>query len=114
MVELQTSFTARRPHHWCFSSEKNQFFEREQREEPVFLQPTEAEGKKPRKAWFFEKKKRKTFIGFACGPAGQAQPRVAKVFWFFFSKKNRFLPLAFPTLLHPPHRRALPHCLNCG
>jgi hypothetical protein len=44
-----------------------------------------------RKAFFFEKKKQKTFdyFGFGLSRIGSAQ--FAKVFWFFFSKKNCFL-----------------------
>jgi hypothetical protein len=30
--------------------------------------------------------------GFGFGLSGKAQPRLAKVFWFFFSTKNCFLP----------------------
>jgi hypothetical protein len=44
-----------------------------------------------RKTFFFEKKKQKTFI-----PCGPRQPRrarkSAKVFWFFFTKKNSLPP----------------------
>jgi hypothetical protein len=43
-----------------------------------------------KKSFFFEKKKQKTFDCFGFGLSGRAQPKVAKVFWFFFSKKNRF------------------------
>jgi hypothetical protein len=43
------------------------------------------------KVCFFEKKQQKTFVPFGCGLPGKAQPGPAKVFWFFFSKKNRFL-----------------------
>jgi hypothetical protein len=46
-----------------------------------------------RKILFFEKKKQKTFDCFGFGLSGYAQPRLVKVFWFFFLKKNRFLPL---------------------
>jgi hypothetical protein len=45
-----------------------------------------------RKACFFEKKQQKTFDHFGFGLSGLAQPSFAKVFWFFFSKKNCFLP----------------------
>jgi hypothetical protein len=34
----------------------------------------------------------KTFDHFGFGLPGQARPSFAKVFWFFFSKKNGFLP----------------------
>jgi hypothetical protein len=40
------------------------------------------------KAFFFEKKKQKTFGRFDFGAAGDAQPRGSKVFWFFFAKKE--------------------------
>jgi hypothetical protein len=42
------------------------------------------------KVFFFEKKKQKTFgrLGSRCA---NATPKNPKVFWFFFSKKNRFL-----------------------
>jgi hypothetical protein len=46
------------------------------------------------KYFFFEKKKQKTFdYRRIWGLAGDARPlrQLAKVFWFFFSKKN-FLP----------------------
>jgi hypothetical protein len=46
------------------------------------------------KDFFFEKKKQKTFDYYGFGLSGSAQPRFAKVFWFFFSKKNRFLHLS--------------------
>jgi hypothetical protein len=39
---------------------------------------------------FLKKKKQKTFDDLGFGLPGQAQPRLVKVFWFFFSKKNRF------------------------
>jgi hypothetical protein len=52
------------------------------------LPGTEAAGGK---AVFFEKKQQKTFGAFGFGLCGKAQPRLAKVFWFFFSKKNCFL-----------------------
>jgi hypothetical protein len=48
-------------------------------------------GWRRRKHVFFEKKQQKTFIHFGFGLSGEAQPRLAKVFWFFFSKKNCFL-----------------------
>jgi hypothetical protein len=52
-----------------------------------------------RKRFFFEKKKQKTFVHL--GPVCRrlrvsTGPKVIKVFWFFFSKKNA---LAF----FPPH-----------
>jgi hypothetical protein len=40
--------------------------------------------------FFFEKKKQKTFGRFGFGLSGTAQHGIAKVFWFFFSKKNCF------------------------
>jgi hypothetical protein len=42
------------------------------------------------KQFFFEKKNQKTFIRFGFGFSGWARPRLVKVFWFFFSKKNYF------------------------
>ncbi len=57
-----------------------------------------------RKVCFFEKKKQKTFFCFGFGLSGDAQPRLAKVFWFFFSKKNCFLCLE---LTPPPAALAL-------
>jgi hypothetical protein len=44
-----------------------------------------------RKVFFFEKKKQKTF-GRLSRTLPAAHAKVKKVFWFFFSKKNRFLP----------------------
>jgi hypothetical protein len=41
------------------------------------------------KRFFFEKKKQKTFSCW-CKRKPIRQAQVAKVFWFFFSKKNRF------------------------
>jgi hypothetical protein len=41
-----------------------------------------------RKACFFEKKQQKTFDHLGFGLSGQAQPSLARVFWFFFFKKN--------------------------
>jgi hypothetical protein len=43
------------------------------------------------KVFFFEKKKQKTLGYFGCGLSGYHEPRLVKVFWFFFSKKNFFL-----------------------
>jgi hypothetical protein len=47
---------------------------------------------KGRKDFLFEKKQQKT-LGHGGGRSGEAQPRRAKVFWFFFSIKNFFLTL---------------------
>jgi hypothetical protein len=48
-----------------------------------------------RKLFFFEKKNQKTFATFgrSQGPAAwvKLRAKLAKVFWFFFSKKNTFL-----------------------
>jgi len=44
----------------------------------------------------FEKKKQKNFFSCGFGLSGKAQPRLVKVFWFFFSKKNCFLAAAPP------------------
>jgi hypothetical protein len=49
--------------------------------------------KRRRKYFFFEKKKQKTFGRFGFGLSEKAQPSIAKVFCFFFSKKKTFLPL---------------------
>jgi hypothetical protein len=65
-------------------------------------------GRKGRKQFFFEKKNQKTFPGCFARVAASAAGMTAfgacamtarakhpgKVFWFFFSKKNRFLFLA--------------------
>jgi hypothetical protein len=45
---------------------------------------------KGRKAFFSEEKKQKTFAKKRVGSPGLTRQR-AKVFWFFFSKKNSFL-----------------------
>ncbi len=45
--------------------------------------------------FFFEKKNQKTFVRSctcAAGVPGRAEGEGVKVFWFFFSKKNIFLP----------------------
>jgi hypothetical protein len=39
---------------------------------------------------FSEKKKQKTFACSGCGLSGSSERQFAKVFWFFFSKKNGF------------------------
>jgi hypothetical protein len=44
-----------------------------------------------RKFFFFEKKKQKTFDCLG-GPLPLRAPESAKVFWFFFSKKNNLKP----------------------
>jgi hypothetical protein len=38
------------------------------------------------KAFFFEKKKQKTFGPYGCGLSGWNEARLVKVFWRFFSK----------------------------
>jgi hypothetical protein len=43
-----------------------------------------------RKAFFSEEKKQKTFARAVADLSGSAR-KGKKVFWFFFSKKNRFL-----------------------
>jgi hypothetical protein len=48
-------------------------------------------GSQASKDFFFEKKKQKTF-GYKKPSLIQAPSQFAKVFWFFFSKKNVFLP----------------------
>jgi hypothetical protein len=47
-----------------------------------------------RKAFFFEKKKQKTFDYSGFGLPGETEAEFVRVFWFFFSIKNRFLLLA--------------------
>jgi hypothetical protein len=42
------------------------------------------------KRFFSEQKKQKTFFNLLRG-VGSPRPKVKKVFWFFFSKKNYFL-----------------------
>jgi hypothetical protein len=37
------------------------------------------------------KKRSKKLLQMGCGLSGYSEPRLVKVFWFFFSKKNRFL-----------------------
>jgi hypothetical protein len=51
---------------------------------------------------FFWKKEAKTFVHFGFGLSGWAQPSFAKVFWFFFSKKNGFLPRGRAWRFHVP------------
>jgi hypothetical protein len=46
-----------------------------------------------RKAFFFEKKKQKTFGRAVADFSGERATARKKVFWFFFSKKN-ILPFA--------------------
>jgi hypothetical protein len=43
--------------------------------------------------FFFEKKNQKTFANLASLHPGKPKPEQSKVFWFFFSKKNRFSSL---------------------
>jgi hypothetical protein len=62
--------------------------------------------KEGRKDFFFEKKKQKTF-GHWAEPYDWRARKHAKVFWFFFSKKNCFLPFlttASPYAQHTWHR----------
>jgi len=47
------------------------------------------ERKESRKVFFFEKKKQKTFV--RCRGLVTGVRKKAKVFWFFFSKKNALL-----------------------
>jgi hypothetical protein len=55
-----------------------------------------------RKAFFFEKKKQKTFVHFGFGLAGESEAHVAKVFCFFFSKKKFFSTLPTTSEEHQP------------
>ncbi len=54
--------------------------------------------KEARKAFFFEKKKQKTFVPRICGSRASPEParaltqQVMKVFCFFFAKKKALLP----------------------
>jgi hypothetical protein len=54
------------------------------------------------KAFFFEKKKQKTFIPKVASYA-QALSQIRKSFWFFLSKKNVFL-LLYQSALRVTHR----------
>ena len=46
---------------------------------------------KQAKAFFSEEKKQKIFVSAVADVSGGRATAEAKVFWFFFSKKNRFL-----------------------
>jgi hypothetical protein len=50
--------------------------------------PGQTEPGLERRLFFFEKKKQKTFDCSGCGLSGESEPRLVKVFRFFFSKKN--------------------------
>jgi porin len=52
-------------------------------------------GQDEKEGFFFEKKNQKTF-GILAWVVRRRVPPVSKVFWFFFSKKNCFLPLLLP------------------
>jgi hypothetical protein len=41
-----------------------------------------------RKAFFFEKKQHEAFVSAVAGLSGESATAPAKVFWFFFAKKN--------------------------
>jgi hypothetical protein len=57
------------------------------------------------KVFFFEKKKQKTFVTFGWS-MWRLRAKVPKVFWFFFSKKNFFLPgLPSHSLVHRTAQR---------
>jgi hypothetical protein len=51
------------------------------------------------KRFFFEKKNQKTFDCSGFGFPGWSEAKFAKVFWFFFSKKN-MLPCFAPPQQH--------------
>jgi hypothetical protein len=53
-----------------------------------------------RKVFFSEEKKQKTFIRLAQNVLMSARQRM-KVFWFFFSKKNRLPVLSFHRVQKP-------------
>jgi hypothetical protein len=54
-----------------------------------------------RKQFFFEKKNQKTFICLDSKRSHQSEAKGAKVFWFFFSKKNCFLPYSLLSVANP-------------
>jgi hypothetical protein len=63
--------------------------------------------------FFFEKKNQKTFTpapSRRSDTLARCVPEQAKVFWFFFSKKNIFLPTYGTTLNTVPH----PSAVHCG
>jgi hypothetical protein len=45
---------------------------------------------------FLKKRSKKAFDYFGFGVSGLSELQFAKVFWFFFSKKNCLLPLSLP------------------
>jgi hypothetical protein len=51
-----------------------------------------------RKQFIFEKKNQKTFAPFYVSIDPHRGLKQTKVFWFFFSKKNCFLPSFLPSL----------------
>ncbi len=57
-------------------------------------------GRQKRKQFFFEKKNQKTFFPAVADLSG-SERQVAKVFWFFFSKKNYFPTLNVTTVPVP-------------
>jgi hypothetical protein len=59
-----------------------------------------------RKAFFFEKKKQKTFNHHA--RVRRVRDSHPKVFWFFFSKKNIRPSLTAPAYAAPPWTRCRP------
>jgi hypothetical protein len=67
--------------------------------------------KKGEEGLLFLKKQQKTLAHFSFGLSGQARPSFAKVFWFFFSKKNRFLPRGLCLAFRPGTQSA---ALCCG
>jgi hypothetical protein len=61
-----------------------------------------------RKRFFFEKKKQKTFM-FSGARCSSERLKDAKVFWFFFSKKNAFLHVNRPD---PPNPKMARICVG--
>jgi hypothetical protein len=57
--------------------------------------------RKARKACFLDKRSKKTRVRRASAMPGKAQRSSQKFFGSFFSKKNRFLPLALPRAWAP-------------
>jgi hypothetical protein len=49
-------------------------------------------GEGVRKAFFFEKKKQKTFVHLGSVLPTRLEAKWVEVFWFFFSKENALLP----------------------
>jgi hypothetical protein len=48
------------------------------------------QGKAEKRSAFLKKSAQKTFVNLGHGRCNNRGPEETKVFWFFFSKKNRF------------------------